>query len=264
MKSVLKYPGSKWSLAEWIISMFPKHHSYLEAFFGSGAVLFSKPRSNIETINDMDGEVINLFECIKRNPERLSHDIYFTAYARQIYENAYLQLPADDYERARNFFIRCNMGHGFRTTGEKVGWKNDVQGRERAYAATGWKELPKTIIKTAERLQGVQIDNRPAHELIPRFNYNNVLIYADPPYMLNSRYGKQYKCEMNDKDHEYLLEILICHKGPVVLSGYQTDLYDNILQGWYKTNRFAYTQTASKREEILWTNFEPNQQLTLF
>ena len=53
MKAIAKYPGSKWSLANWIISYFPEHHSYLEPFFGSGAVLFNKPRSNIETVNDL-------------------------------------------------------------------------------------------------------------------------------------------------------------------------------------------------------------------
>lgn len=66
MKAVVKYPGSKWSLTDWIISLFPDHHSYLEPFFGSGAVLFNKPRSDIETVNDLDGNVINLFEWIKR------------------------------------------------------------------------------------------------------------------------------------------------------------------------------------------------------
>lgn len=55
LKAIMKYPGSKWSLADWIINFFPEHHSYLEPFFGSGAVLFNKPRSNIETVNDLDG-----------------------------------------------------------------------------------------------------------------------------------------------------------------------------------------------------------------
>ena len=54
----------------------------MEPFFGSGGVFFNKNRSNIETINDLDGEVINLFECIKSDPERLARDIYFTPYAR--------------------------------------------------------------------------------------------------------------------------------------------------------------------------------------
>ncbi len=138
MKAIFKYPGSKWGIAQWIISHFPEHHSYLEPFFGSGAVLFNKPRSNIETVNDLDGNVVNLFECIKRDPEKLAHEIYYTPYARSVYDKAFGEIPEDPIGKAVNFYIRLNMGHGFRTNGEKVGWKNDVQGRERAYAAKEW------------------------------------------------------------------------------------------------------------------------------
>lgn len=84
MKAILKYPGSKWALTNWIISYFPKHHSYLEPFFGSGAVLFNKPRSNIETINDLDSNVVNLFACIRENPRKLADIIYMTPYARDV------------------------------------------------------------------------------------------------------------------------------------------------------------------------------------
>lgn len=59
MKAILKYPGSKWRIADWVISFFPEHHSYLEPFFGSGATFFQKKPSNIETINDLDGGVVN-------------------------------------------------------------------------------------------------------------------------------------------------------------------------------------------------------------
>ena len=170
MKAVMKYPGSKWSIADWIISFFPEHHSYLEPFFGSGAVLFNKPRSNIETVNGLDGNVVNLFEWIRKDPERLAHEIYWMPYARQIYDDAFETVPDDSFDKAVNFYIRLNMGHGFRTNGEKVGWKNDVQGRERAYASQGWCNLPEKIMQAAERLRGVQIECRPATELIPRFN----------------------------------------------------------------------------------------------
>ena len=132
MKAVVKYPGGKWAVAGWVTSFFPEHHSYLEPFFGSGAVLFNKPRSHIETVNDLDGDVTNLFGWIKKDPERLAHEIYWTPYGRETYENAYAAAPRDSLGRAVNFCIRLNMGHGFRTTGEKVGWKNDVHGRERA------------------------------------------------------------------------------------------------------------------------------------
>lgn len=89
MKAIIKYPGSKWSMAEWIISRMPAHHSYLEPFFGSGAVLLQKERSNIETINDLDGDVINLFEWIQKDPEQLARAIYLTPYARDIYNRAF-------------------------------------------------------------------------------------------------------------------------------------------------------------------------------
>lgn len=265
MKAVMKYPGSKWRIADWIIQFFPEHHSYLEPFFGSGAVLFSKPRSNIETINDLDGNVVNLFEWIKKDPEQLAHEIYWIPYARQVYEEAYTTIPKDSLQQAVNFYIRLNMGHGFRTNGEKVGWKNDVQGREKAYAAREWVQLPEKIMQAAERLRGVQIEHRPAVELIQRFCFSNVLIYADPPYVLSTRHGKQYRHEMDNQAHEELLEILLAHKGPVLLSGYENDLYHSRLKGWRRKEISCYSQVCTKKKEVLWMNFEAEQgQISLF
>lgn len=264
MKAIMKYPGSKWSIAKWIIDFFPEHHSYLEPFLGSGAVLFNKQRSNIETINDLDGDVVNLFEWIKKDPERLAHEIYYTPYSRQVYENAFAAVPEDSLGKAVNFYIRLNMGHGYRTSGGKVGWKNDVQGREKSYASQDWCNLPEKIMQATERLRGVQIENRPAVELIEKFNYPNVLIYADPPYMLNTRHGKQYRCEMDYVDQNDLLGVLLQHKGPVLLSGYDNDLYNDRLHGWHREETICYSQTCSKKREILWMNFEPNRQMSMF
>lgn len=261
----MKYPGSKWSIADWIIDFFPPHHSYLEPFFGSGAVLFNTPRSNIETVNDLDGNVINLFEWIKKDPERLAKEIYYTPYARQVYEEAFNRIPKNSLYKAVNFYIRLNMGHGFRTNGKKVGWKNDVQGRERAYAMQDWCGLPGKIMQAAERLRGVQIENRPAVELIRRFNYPNVLIYCDPPYMLGTRHGKQYREEMTDDDHEELLDTLLQHKGPALISGYDSPLYNDKLKDWYREETTCYTQAVTKKKEIIWLNYCPQgKQLSLF
>lgn len=206
MRGIIKYPGSKWRISDWILSYFPKHHSYLEPFFGSGAVFFSKQRSNIETINDLDEDVVNLFHWVQHDPERLAHEIYYTPYSRQIYDNAFLSDDENSLDKAVKFLIRLNMGYGYRTTGAKVGWKNDVQGREKAYAALDWKSLPDRILEITERLRGVQIENRQAVDVISRFNYENVLIYCDPPYLLDTRSGgEQYKREMTEDDHENLL-----------------------------------------------------------
>ncbi len=208
--------------------------------------------------------MVNLFEWIKKDPEKLAHEIYYTPYARQAYENALDRVPENSLEKAVFFYIRLEMGHGYRANGERVGWKNDIQGRERAYASKNWCELPQKIQQAAERLRGVQIENRPVLELIHRFNYKNVLIYCDPPYMLRTRHGKQYKCEMGDSDHEKLLEALLKHKGYVILSGYDTDLYNNTLKDWNRYETTSYTQSQTMKREVIWLNYDPpGQQLSL-
>lgn len=267
MNAIVKYPGSKWSIAQWIIDFFPPHHSYLEPFFGSGAVLFTKSRSPIETVNDLDGDVVNLFDWIKRDPERLADAIYWVPYSREVYDraiDAYKAGVNDSFERAVVFCTKLMMGHGFRTNEIKVGWKNDVQGREAAYAAKGWCDTPQRIKEAAERLRGVQIENRPALEVITRFNYPNVLIYADPPYLLGTRHGKQYACEMTDADHADLLDALKVHKGPVLLSGYDSPMYHEALKNWHREEIDVRAQTATKRREVLWMNFEPAGQMKIF
>lgn len=267
MPAVIKYPGAKWSIAKWIISHFPEHHSYLEPFFGSGAVLFTKERGNIETVNDLDGDVVNLFEWIRNDPERLARAVYWTPYSREVYNRAWEagKTETDPFQRAVDFYARMMMGHGFRTTGEKVGWKNDVQGREASYAAGYWSKTPEVIFQAAERLRGVQIEHMDAVDLIRRFAFPNVLIYADPPYLLNTRHGKQYKCEMTTADHKRLLEALKAHPGPVLLSGYDSDLYNNELRGWEREEIDAMAQTATKRREVLWMNFiPPDYQYSIF
>ncbi len=263
MRAIIKYPGSKWGLAEWIISHFPEHHSYLEPFFGSGAVLFRKPRSNIETVNDLDSDVVGLFDCMRRDPERLARMVCCTPYSREMYERAYQGTPDDPFERALYFCIRLDQGYGSRTTGGRVGWKNDIQGRERAYAARDWRELPGIIMQAAERLRGVQIEHRPAVEVIRRYDHPKVLIYADPPYLLGTRHGRQYRHEMTDRDHEELLDALLAHQGPVLLSGYDSALYDDRLRGWHREGAVSYTQVGTKKTEVLWMNFEPVQQISL-
>lgn len=260
MKAIVKYPGSKWRIASWIIEHFPKHHSYLEPFFGSGAVFFNKPPSHIETINDLDGDVVNLFDCIRRDPERLARELHLIPYAKEVYDRAFAAEPDEPFERAVNFYIRLNMGHGFRTNGEKVGWKNDVHGRERAYAVREWNILPDRIMEATERLKDVQIEHMDAIELIRRFNYSDVLIYCDPPYMLSTRHGKQYQHELDDDGHTRLLDALLGHKGPVIVSGYDNALYADRLREWHREEKTTYSQIASKKQEVIWMNFEPKME----
>lgn len=255
MNALLNYPGAKWGMAQRIISLMPPHRSYLEPFFGSGAVLFRKPPSAIETINDIDGDVVNFFRVLRERPDELAAHLAMIPYARDVFDDAHEDRGDTDFERAVRFAIRSKMGHGFKTY-QKTGFKIDVFGRERSYCLDCWNRLPSDVFFAAERLKHVQIENRPALDLIRRFNHENVLIYADPPYLLKTRGGKLYKHEMTDQEHLDLLETLKQHKGYVILSGYRSEMYDRELCGWDRIQIKSYNQNGDPREEVLWCNFE--------
>ena len=254
MKAILNYPGAKWGMAQQIASLMPPHRSYLEPFFGSGAVLFNKQPSAIETINDLDGDITNFFLELREHPDELIHAISLTPYSREVFDDAFENRGTDPFDRAYRFAIRSRMGHGFKTY-QKTGFKIDVYSRERSYCVDVWNKMPSMLAEAAHRLKGVQIENRPAIELIRKFNHENVLIYADPPYLLSTRGGKQYRYEMNEQDHVELLAALCDHKGFVILSGYSSELYDKELRHWQKITKKSYNQNSDPRTEVLWCNF---------
>ena len=243
----------------------PKHHSYLEPFFGSGAVLFNKPISRIETINDLDCDVVNLFKCIRDNCEELAKVTATTPFSREEYEKAYIKNEEEnEIEKARKFLIRCWMSFGSRII-TKGGWRHDVHGREAAYSLKQWYDLPMWIINYTERLRQVQIENRLAVEIMANYNNEKVLIYADPPYLISTRTGgKQYVHEMEDKDHEIFLQAALNHKGAMIISGYESDMYNETLEGWFKNSIANTAELGIKRTDVIWANYPASQQLSFF
>lgn len=166
-------------------------------------------------------------------------------------------------ERAVNFVIKSVMSHGFRTI-EKSGWKNDINGREKAYAVRHWNDLPDIIQDMTLRLKQVQIENRPALELIKRFDKEDVCMYIDPPYVLSTRTRKQYSFEMEDSDHIELLDTILDSKAKILISGYDCDLYNSKLKDWNRLEFSATAEKGLKRTEVLWLNYEPQGQIELF
>lgn len=243
-------------MAKEIVSLMPPHRSHLEPFFGSGGVLFNKTPSAIETINDIDGQVVNFFRVCQEQPEQLAEALAATPYARDIFNNAHADIGTTPLDQAIRFAVRSKMGHGFKVH-TQTGFKIDVYARERSYCVNAWNRLPQHIIEAAERLKGVQIENRPALEVIQKFNHDNVLIYADPPYLPETRTGgRMYRHEMTEQDHVELLEAMIQHKGPVILSGYASDMYDYTLRKWDRIERKSYNQKSDPRTEVIWCNFQ--------
>ena len=128
-RTALRYYGGKWNLAPWIIKHFPPHINYIEPCGGAASVLLRKPRSTIETYNDLDGNVVNFFRVLRDNPDELIRKIQLTPYAREEYNLS--RVPCDDpIERARRFYWGCHMsivGMAFSKSGFRVLRSNDVQ-----------------------------------------------------------------------------------------------------------------------------------------
>lgn len=255
MKAILKYPGAKWRVADWILSYIPKHKVYCEPFFGSGAVFFKKRPSYIETINDIDENIVNLFEVCREYPEELASKIQMTPFSRKEFENCYDLTVADKVERARRTLVRYHQSFGTSNSSKKS-WKN-VQTYGGPRTATMWNYLPDTILECCKRLKDAQIECIDAIKLCERYNSPDTFIYCDPPYLQSLRKKNMYHHEMTEQQHIELLEVLLASESKVIISGYESELYDSMLREWHKEKKSTTAQMGLHRTETLWMNFEP-------
>lgn len=251
---VLRWPGSKWRLSDWIISHMPPHEVYLEPFFGSGAVFFSKHPTRTETINDLDGNVVNLFRVIRDKSNQLAAMVDMTPWSRSEYNEIRENLQTGDpIEDARRFLVRCWQGFGAKTA-HNTSW---AHGRvANVNKPELWSKLPQRILNITDRLKQAQIECMDAIEIIGAYNDSKTLIYSDSPYLESSRRNKGlYNIEMGkDDQHIRLLEVLQKHSGPVILSGYPSDLYDSHLVGWEKHSTKTQVEKGMSATEVIWLN----------
>lgn len=255
-RPALRYHGAKWLLAPWIISHFPKHIAYVEPFGGGAAVLLQKKPAKLEVYNDLDGRVVNFFRVLREQTDELVRLLTLTPYSYE--ELKISKNPADDpLEDARRFFTMCwqginaNTGDGWRNVTAKGGLPGRLPSRQPGDAV-------QRLYGVAERLHGVQIDNRPASYVIDAHDHPRTLVYADPPYLRDTRTKSSvYSEEMTDKDHAQLLDQLSAIQSLVILSGYDNDLYNDMLPGWHRIDKTARTNgnadnSVTHKVESLW------------
>jgi DNA adenine methylase len=236
--------------------------TYLEPFFGSGSVFFKKEPSMIETINDKNAEVTNLFKQVRDNREELIYQLQYTPWSRDEFDLSH-ERAGNDLERARRFFVKCWFSIGAYMI-YKNGMRNNIASNY-GYIESFYQKLPKEIILACERLRPkrdnyVQIENRDALELIKKYNRPNVFMYLDPPYVPDSRKRKKiYPYEYNLSDHERLLQAISESKAKILISGYEHELYCGHLQKWNMDKIITRDTAREKRIECLWMNYKPEQ-----
>lgn len=262
IKNVLKYPGSKTKIAGWICSFIPEHDVYLEPFFGGGAVFFNKKPARVETINDLSSEVYNYFKVLRDKPAELIKLLELTPYSRDEYNKSFSK-QENSVEAARCFAVRCCQGFGC-SNRYKNGFRSSI-GKTSPRTTSFWGNFPEVLKLASERLLEAQIENQDAIKLIERYNKEEVFIYADPPYPHETRKNHLYENEMTDLEHIELLKTLKNHKGKVMISSYENNLYDNYLIGWRKEFKNTTAEGSIKRTEVIYMNYKnTKEQLNIF
>jgi len=261
--------GGKFSHLDWLLPLLPKCHHYCEPFAGSAAVLLNRPPSPIETYNDLDGEVANFFRILRDQGSELEKAIALTPFSREEFALACeLDPDATDLERARRFYVRARQVRtGLAQTATVGRWAN-CKGTSRAGMSgvvSRWLGGVEQLDPICQRLLRVQIENRPAIDVIKLYDSPRALFYCDPPYVHETRGdSKAYKHEMTDEQHEELAETLNSVKGKVAFSNYECDLLARLYPEpyWRKTYSKPITthSTKGKRVEVLWTNYDPAKE----
>lgn len=261
----VRYPGGKWRIASWIYERFPPHVVYCEPYCGGASVLFRKPPSEYEVINDLDGDVVNFFRVLRKQPDELISQIELTPYARQEYKLAYE--PAEEpVERARRFLIRYRQSFGSGNIEAPTGWRFQRSSARGKSVIDEWNEVDH-LWAAAGRLKQVMIECEEALQVIDRYDSPFTLFYVDPPYVQSSRVRQnKYPHEMTDADHRRLAEVLNNVRGMVALSGYQSALYDELYAGWQMVDKTTTTNGNNQAVECLWMNpaFSDVSRLPLF
>jgi len=252
-RPILRYHGGKWLLAPWIIRHLPPHRVYVEPFGGAGSVLLRKPRAYCERYNDLDGEIVNLFQVARDQGAELRRQIGMTPYARDEYRQSF-NPHGDPMEQARRTIIRSFMGFGSNALcrGTKTGFRATSK-RSHTTPSHDWANLPGALEAVMERLQGVVIENRDAQGVMADRDAPSTLHYLDPPYVAETRStnGAGYTHEMTDDQHRELAGFVHDLQGAVVVSGYRCDLYSDLFDGWRRVDN---------KKESLWLS--PKAELT--
>jgi DNA adenine methylase len=268
LNSPFKWVGGKSRLRKFIIPMIPPHTCYVEPFAGAAWVLFGKPKSDVEIINDIDEELITFFRVVREKPEELIASFEWELVSRAEFNRlANLETHClTDVQRAHRFYYLIMAGWGgearyprFQTSIRDGGHGNRLAG--------ALKTLRERITPIHRRLQTVLIENMDWQDCVEKYDSPTTVMYLDPPYFGN---GVNYKFNMRgEDDHRSIADQLGRMQGLWILSSYDTPEIRELFDGYAVTpiqSSSGMRTSKSEREagryrtinqEILITNFTP-------
>lgn len=268
-KSPINWFGGKFYMTKDIIKLFPKHKIYVEVFGGAGHLLFKKEPSEIEIYNDIDSGLYLFFKILrdKNKANILKQKLDLTPYSR---EEFYFcrdtwRKEKDEIEKVRKWYT-CVM-QSFSSNFSTWSHSKTQSRRGMSQAVSQWLgKIENDLPNAVERLKMVQIENMDYKELLKKYDSEDTLFYLDPPYIPETRkMTYKYAHELETSQHKELVDILLYIKGKVILSGYDHEIYNKLLNnGWKKIFLGEYDkrseksigESRSKGQEFVWINYD--------
>lgn len=267
--SILSWWGGKGSMAVRIKSVFPRHKKYVEVFGGGGHIMFQKDSSQEEVYNDIHDGLISVWRAAQ-DPEQvkeLRRRLELTPMGRAEFVHCRdtWETETDPVEKARKFYVTVNQSFSSCLKNWKAmkGASGVAKNVSKFYAT-----INNRFDHVHKRLKSITIENMDYKDLLAKHDGPDTLFYVDPPYVGETRtYQDGYDHEMIDVSlHEELVDLLLTIEGKVVLSGYDHEVYDRLVEnGWTKSLLGNYAKSSGFNKpggkktvgaEIIWYNFK--------
>jgi DNA adenine methylase len=252
-KPIIPWIGGKRRLAPEILPLFPEHQCYVEPFAGAAALFFLKQPSEVEVLNDVNGELINLYRVVKHHLEEFVRQFKWALTSRQVFEWEKLSRPETltDIQRAARFYYLQRNAFGGLVDGQSFGSSTTSGPR------LNLLRLEEDLSAAHLRLCDTYIEHLPWHACVERYDRSHSLIYCDPPYWETEGYGVEFGLD----EYYRMAEFASRAAGTVVISVNDHPAMREAFRGLsMRSVDITYTVSAgdgARRQELIIGNWEP-------
>lgn len=253
-KPIVPWMGGKRRLAKEILPLFGEHNAYVEPFCGGAAMFFYKQESKCEVLNDLNGELINLYRVIKHHLEEFLRHFKWALVSR---EEFLLQQQArpetlTDIQRAGRFYYLQKCAFGARPTGQTFG--TSATSPPKLNLLRIEEDLSQAHIRLARTL----IEHLSWEDCVTRYDREKTLFFLDPPYWSTAGYGSDFPLDQYDK----MADLAVSTKGRMIITVNDIDEMRQAFKGlWAKTVGIRYTVGGNKAKptkELVICSWNPN------
>jgi DNA adenine methylase len=209
-KPIVPWIGGKRRLAKYILPKFPEHKCYVEPFCGAAALFFMKVPSKTEVINDINGELVNLYRVVKHHLEELCKEYKRSLISREMFDWAKITPPETltDIQRAARFFYLQKLSFGGKVQGQTFGTAPSAPPK------LNFTRIEEDLSLAHWRLSRVYVEHLDWQKCIKKYDREYTLFYCDPPYWETEGYGVDFELDQ----YQVMADLAKRIKGKIIIS----------------------------------------------